>query len=245
MIQKSYMLLGTGYSHWTHHFSDVGPKKCSLLNCVYKTLIRCFQTWAISSPVFSACSQIFQICRWLVTIIYIYIWSPCFLHVKKSYYWVLTKIHRWMWYQVFKHCLLGITEVSPPGPLASWMPASLTQRSARRSWMPSTLDAQWWCSKMDITDITVLVCWLVRVCPVYDDVIWCYLLVVGVAVVLGWQCFVCVCWVDSMSTSIYHIFICVLEQHLVLVCFLSSYTDTGDGISHSNTVLVQSHSVSV
>lgn len=80
MIQKSYMLLGTGYSHWTHHFSDVGPKKCSLLNCVYKTLIRCFQTWAISSPVFSACSQIFQICRWLVTIIYIYMitmFSPC------------------------------------------------------------------------------------------------------------------------------------------------------------------------
>ena len=34
MVQKSYMLLGTGYSHWTHHFSHVGPKDCSLLNCV-------------------------------------------------------------------------------------------------------------------------------------------------------------------------------------------------------------------
>ena len=135
------------------------------------------------------------------------------------------------WYHgVFKHIASLASPArsfsGAPGPLASWTPALPTLRSARRSWMPSTLDAPpvlmllhqksginspvegkvvyvvypiiYGCFKyipggcwgfLPATVSLVLVCWLVRVCPVYHDVV-CLLLFLG-------DSFLCVC-VDHM-----------------------------------------------
>ena len=155
MIQKSYMLLGTGYSHWTHHFSDVGPKKCSLLNCVYKTLIRCFQTWAISSPVFSACSQIFQICRWLVTIIYIYIYDHHVFSMSKK---VITEFSPRFTAECDTRCL-NIAYLASPKFLRQvhwlhecrrrWPRGPQEEVECRVPWMPNG-DVQKWISLISL-----------------------------------------------------------------------------------------------
>ena len=99
MIQKSYMLLGTGYSHWTHHFSHVGPKDSSLLNCV--------KLWCDVSKFDPFCIPFFLVCFQILSNMQVtsnsihtshnqYMFSPCKTIVVLEF---LTKIHHWtQWY---------------------------------------------------------------------------------------------------------------------------------------------------
>ena len=86
MVKKSYMLLGTGYSHWTHHFSHVGPKDCSLLNCVklwcdVSKLIHVVSRFLVCFQILSN-MQVTSDYTYIHIYIYTYIITICFLHVK-------------------------------------------------------------------------------------------------------------------------------------------------------------------